>query len=227
MVEVAMSNCANARPTRCIGVRVLGVSKSIKGNPVLDTVSADFALGRVSGIRGHNGSGKTMLLRAIAGLISVDKGSIEVFGEEVGVDGSFPMGVGFMIEPLELWDEFTGLEMLTLLSSLRGKFCVDHLRSTLIRVGLDPNDTRKIKSFSLGMRQRLNLAQALMGNPRLLLLDEPTNALDEDGQETICRILRDERDRGTTIIVVSHDREQLDRIADVQYVMSDGRIREV
>lgn len=222
-----MSNCANARPTRCIGVRVLGVSKSIKGNPVLDTVSADFALGRVSGIRGHNGSGKTMLLRAIAGLISVDKGSIEVFGEEVGVDGSFPMGVGFMIEPLELWDEFTGLEMLTLLSSLRGKFCVDHLRSTLIRVGLDPNDTRKIKSFSLGMRQRLNLAQALMGNPRLLLLDEPTNALDEDGQETICRILRDERDRGTTIIAVSHDREQLDRIADVQYVMSDGRIREV
>lgn len=222
-----MSNCANARPTRCIGVRVLGVSKSIKGNPVLDTVSADFALGRVSGIRGHNGSGKTMLLRAIAGLISVDKGSIEVFGEEVGVGGSFPMGVGFMIEPLELWDEFTGLEMLTLLSSLRGKFCVDHLRSTLIRVGLDPNDTRKIKSFSLGMRQRLNLAQALMGNPRLLLLDEPTNALDEDGQETICRILRDERDRGTTIIVVSHDREQLDRIADVQYVMSDGRIREV
>lgn len=222
-----MSNCANARPTRCIGVRVLGVSKSIKGNPVLDAVSADFALGRVSGIRGHNGSGKTMLLRAIAGLISVDKGSIEVFGEEVGVDGSFPMGVGFMIEPLELWDEFTGLEMLTLLSSLRGKFCVDHLRSTLIRVGLDPNDTRKIKSFSLGMRQRLNLAQALMGNPRLLLLDEPTNALDEDGQETICRILRDERDRGTTIIVVSHDREQLDRIADVQYVMSDGRIREV
>lgn len=222
-----MSNCANARPTRCIGVRVLGVSKSIKGNPVLDTVSADFALGRVSGIRGHNGSGKTMLLRAIAGLISVDKGSIEVFGEEASVDGSFPMGVGFMIEPLELWDEFTGLEMLTLLSSLRGKFCVDHLRSTLIRVGLDPNDTRKIKSFSLGMRQRLNLAQALMGNPRLLLLDEPTNALDEDGQETICRILRDERDRGTTIIVVSHDREQLDRIADVQYVMSDGRIREV
>ncbi len=222
-----MSNCACTRPTRCIGVRVLGVSKSIKGNPVLDTVSADFALGRVSGIRGHNGSGKTMLLRAIAGLISVDKGSIEVFGEEVGVDGSFPMGVGFMIEPLELWDEFTGLEMLTLLSSLRGKFCVDHLRSTLIRVGLDPNDTRKIKSFSLGMRQRLNLAQALMGNPRLLLLDEPTNALDEDGQETICRILRDERDRGTTIIVVSHDREQLDRIADVQYVMSDGRIREV
>lgn len=222
-----MSNCASARPTRCIGVRVLGVSKSIKGNPVLDTVSADFALGRVSGIRGHNGSGKTMLLRAIAGLISVDKGSIEVFGEEVSVDGSFPMGVGFMIEPLELWDEFTGLEMLTLLSSLRGKFCVDHLRSTLIRVGLDPNDTRKIKSFSLGMRQRLNLAQALMGNPRLLLLDEPTNALDEDGQETICRILRDERDRGTTIIVVSHDREQLDRIADVQYVMSDGRIREV
>lgn len=222
-----MSNCANARPTRCIGVRVLGVSKSIKGNPVLDTVSADFALGRVSGIRGHNGSGKTMLLRAIAGLISVDKGSIEVFGEEVGVDGSFPMGVGFMIEPLELWDEFTGLEMLTPLSSLRGKFCVDHLRSTLIRVGLDPKDTRKIKSFSLGMRQRLNLAQALMGNPRLLLLDEPTNALDEDGQETICRILRDERDRGTTIVVVSHDREQLDRIADVQYVMSDGRIREV
>lgn len=222
-----MSNCACTRPTRCIGVRVLGVSKSIKGNPVLDTVSADFALGRVSGIRGHNGSGKTMLLRAIAGLISVDKGSIEVFGEEVGVDGSFPMGVGFMIEPLELWDEFTGLEMLTLLSSLRGKFCVDHLRSTLIRVGLDPNDTRKIKSFSLGMRQRLNLAQALMGNPRLLLLDEPTNALDEDEQETICRILRDERDRGTTIIVVSHDREQLDRIADVQYVMSDGRIREV
>lgn len=222
-----MSNCACTRPTRCIGVRVLGVSKSIKGNPVLDTVSADFALGRVSGIRGHNGSGKTMLLRAIAGLISVDKGSIEVFGEEVGVDGSFPMGVGFMIEPLELWDEFTGLEMLTLLSSLRGKFCVDHLRSTLIRVGLDPNDTRKIKSFSLGMRQRLNLAQALMGNPCLLLLDEPTNALDEDGQETICRILRDERDRGTTIIVVSHDREQLDRIADVQYVMSDGRIREV
>lgn len=94
-------------------------------------------------------------------------------------------------------------------------------------MGLDPDDLRRIKSFSLGMKQRLNLAQALMDAPRLLLLDEPTNALDEDGQEAIRQVLIEERDRGTTIIVVSHDREELDRIADVQFIMGDGRIREV
>lgn len=210
-----------------VGVHVSSVSKTINGNRVLDEVSATFPLARVSGIRGHNGSGKTMLLRAIAGLIAVDEGSIEVFGERVDARDDFPAGIGFMIEPLELWDEFTGLEMLTLLSSLSGKANENHLRSVLDRVGLNPDDPRRIKSFSLGMKQRLNLAQALMDDPRLLLLDEPSNALDEEGQEAIHRVLIEERDRGTTIIVVSHDREELDRIADIQFVMSEGRIREV
>lgn len=222
-----MDTGVEGRKASRVGVRVSAVSKTIKGNRVLDGVSASFPLARVSGIREHNGSGKTMLLRAIAGLISIDEGSIEVFGEKLDARGDFPVGIGFMVEPLELWDEFTGLEMLTLLSSLRGRPRENHLRSALTRMGLDPDDLRRIKSFSLGMKQRLNLAQALMDAPRLLLLDEPTNALDEDGQEAIRQVLIEERDRGTTIIVVSHDREELDRIADVQFIMGDGRIREV
>lgn len=212
--------------SRVPGVIVSGVSKTIKGNRVLDGINAVFPAARISGIRGHNGSGKTMLLRAIAGLISVDEGSIEVFGQTLG-RGGFPKGLGYMIEPLELWEEFTGSEMLLMLSSLREKPDRHRVDDVLVRVGLNPDDVRRIKSYSLGMRRRLNLAQALMGNPCLLLLDEPTNALDENGQEAMSRVLIDERNRGTTIIVVSHDREELDRIADIQFIMSEGRLREV
>lgn len=209
------------------GVVLKGVSKTIKGKRVLDDVSVQFPAGKVSGIRGPNGSGKTMLLRAVAGLLAIDNGSVDVLGERVGGTGAFPPSMGFLIEPMGFWDEFTGRENLEMLASIRGKVGPQEVARTLARVGLDPRDTRRVGAYSLGMRQRLGIAQALMESPRLLLLDEPTNALDEDGKDLVARIIAEERSRGITVIVVSHDLPELDRISDVQYRMSEGRIEGV
>ncbi|OUP06133.1 ABC transporter ATP-binding protein [Collinsella sp. An2] len=208
------------------GVVLSKVSKTIKGKRVLDNVSVSFPKGGISGVRGHNGSGKTMMLRAIAGLIRIDSGSIRIFGEEYARGDVFPSSIGFLIEPLRLWDDLSGLQNLKLLASIRGNADEPAIRGALERVGLDPGDRRQVRSYSLGMHQRLCIAQAIMERPELILLDEPTNALDDDGKRLIRDLIVEEKDRGATIIVVSHDLSELDAVSDIQYQMTDGTIRE-
>lgn len=205
-------------------VALSGVSKTIKGRCVLRDVSLVIDKGRIIGVRGPNGSGKTMLLRAIAGLIGVDTGAVEFEGRIISDDRSFPDSIGFLIEPIELWSELSGFGNLALLARIRNRIGRPEIERALIAVGLSPEDGRSYGKYSLGMRQRLCIAQAIMEKPDLILLDEPTNALDEEGKGLIDALLLRERERGASILLVSHDHDELDRLSDVQYSMADGRL---
>ena len=153
-------------------------NKLIKKKEILTDINLTFESGKIYGLHGHNGSGKTMLLRAICGLILPTSGSVTVDGKTVGKDIEFPDSVGVIIENMSLIPEYTGFKNLQLLAGIKKKIGDSEIRDTLISVGLDPDDKRKVKEYSLGMKQKLNFAQAIMEKPELLLLDEPTNAMD-------------------------------------------------
>lgn len=207
------------------GIVLRGVTKRIHGKTVLDGVTAEFPRGEISGVRGHNGSGKTMLLRAVAGLIRIDEGEVRVLGRDVARGDTFPESMGFLIEPMKLWDDLTGFQNLRMLASIRGAVGQDEIENALRRVGLDPEDKRRVKSYSLGMHQRLCIAQAIMERPAIILLDEPTNALDDVGRCSMRGLLLEEKRRGATIVIVSHDAAELDAVADHRFEMSEGAIR--
>lgn len=200
------------------------ISKSFKGTPVLKDISLSASGGEVVGFEGINGSGKTMLMRAICGLIRVDSGVVTADGQKIGRDVDAPRNLGILIEEPAFLGAYTGFQNLKMLAYLRGPCSDEELRRTLSRVGLDPYDKRKYKSYSLGMCQRLGLAAAIMQEPELIVLDEPTNALDADGVEMAVRIVREERDRGALVIIACHDRENMRLMSDVVYTMEDGRI---
>ena len=161
------------------GIIVSKISKTIKHKKVLNDISLHLTAGHIYGFYGPNASGKTMLFRAIAGLIKVDKGTIDVFGERIGRDIAFPRNMGLMIENASLWGNLTGYENLELLASIKKVISTSDIQNAMERVGLDPSDRRRYSAYSLGMKQKLALAQAIMESPSLLILDEPTNSLDE------------------------------------------------
>lgn len=156
-------------------------TKVIRGRVVLDDVTFSLPRGGIYGFSGINGSGKTMLFRAISGLIHLTSGEVDVFGQRVGVDVDFPQGLGLVLESAGFLDEGTGLRNLMMLASIRGVVGEREAREALGRVGLDADDVRPFSAYSMGMRQRLDIAQAIMEAPELLILDEPTNALDVGG----------------------------------------------
>lgn len=187
-------------------IKITNLSKEIHGSTVLKDVSMTLESGTVYGLLGRNGSGKTMLMRAICGLIRPTSGSIEIDGKVIGKDLSFPQSVGMILEtPIFLPDK-TGYENLRLLASIRGEVGPREIKGALERVGLDAEDPRKVKKYSLGMRQRLGIACAIMEQPELLLLDEPFNGLDEGGCQTVQEIIREQRGKGGLILLACHDR---------------------
>lgn len=206
-------------------VHVRNVTKSIKGIKVLDDISIDIPSGSITGLRGINGSGKTMLMRAICGLIRVDGGSIEVDGKRVGVDVDGPPSVGLLIENPGFIDGFTGFENLWLLAQLTGRIGRDEVESVLELVGLGDAGAKAYRTYSLGMKQRLGIAAAVMESPDLLVLDEPTNALDESGVALIQDIVHAQADRGAAVLVASHDAVVLSALADRIYKLYEGRIK--
>lgn len=200
------------------------VSKKIKGRIILDNINLNLNSGKIYGFVGVNGSGKSMLFRAISGLIKIDNGKITVFGEEIGQDVSFPSNFGISIEEGGFWKNLTGFENLKQLSKIKNKITDETIYDTLYRVGLSPNDTRSYDKFSLGMKQRLSIAQAIMENPDLIILDEPTNALDDDGVNKIYSLIKEEKSRGATILIASHNREDLKLLCDNIFELYDGKI---
>lgn len=200
------------------------VNKSIKGMPILQDINLDLEPGKIYGFIGTNGSGKSMLFRAISGLIKIDSGSIEVFGEKIGVDVSFPSSLGILIDEGGFWNDLTAFENLKNLASIKKQVDDNTIRKTLERVSLDPNDKRTYRKFSLGMKQRLAIAQAIMENPKLLILDEPTNALDSNGVELIHNILKEEKSKGTTILIASHNKEDINTLSDKIFELYEGKI---
>lgn len=207
-------------------IQLQNVTKRIKENTVLDNVSYTFKSGFVYGLYGQNGSGKTMLLRAISGLINLDSGSIFIDGEKLHDKIEFPPETGIVIENMELLPECSAKRNLQMLAKIKNIADEKDIIFSLERVGLDPDSDKKVKKFSLGMKQRLNIAQAIFGNQKIILLDEPTNALDEEAVQLIYKIIREEKSRGATIIVATHHKEDLKEVCDVILKIAEGKIVE-
>lgn len=207
-------------------IQLQNVTKRIKENTVLDNVSYTFKSGFVYGLYGQNGSGKTMLLRAISGLINLDSGSIFIDGEKLHDKIAFPPETGIVIENMELLPECSAKRNLQMLAKIKNIADEKDIIFSLERVGLDPDSDKKVKKFSLGMKQRLNIAQAIFENQKIILLDEPTNALDEEAVQLIYKIIREEKSRGATIIVATHHKEDLKEVCDVILKIAEGKIVE-
>ena len=201
------------------------VSKVIKGNTVVDNVSMTMKSGQIVGLRGYNGCGKTMLMRLVSGLIHVSEGAIDFDGKRLGKDLDFPEALGILIENPAFLGGFTGFQNLRMLASMRGNVPDAQIRNALVRVGLSPDDSRKYRKYSLGMKQRLGIAAAIMEAPSFLILDEPTNALDADGVEMLKQIAREEQKRGAVILMTCHDADVLDTLCDKIYEMEQGHIK--
>lgn len=199
-------------------------SKKINGKSILQNISLELDSGRIYGLRGPNGSGKTMLLRLIAGLIQPTSGKVIVDGQQLGEDIDFPNSMGVLIENPAFLPNYTGYINLKLLANIQNRISADMIRDTIARVGLDPNDKRKFRKYSLGMKQRLGIAAAIMEKPELILLDEPTNALDKQGIELICKIIAMEKERGALIVLACHDNHILTELADDIYIIEEGKL---
>jgi ABC-2 type transport system ATP-binding protein len=202
------------------------VTKVIRGNTVTDNVSVVFESGEIIGLKGVNGSGKTMLMRLIAGLILPTGGRILIDGEELGKDITFPRSIGILIENPAFLDSYSGFKNLQMLASIKGVVGDDDVRTAIERVRLDPDDKKKYRKYSLGMKQRLGIAAAVMERPDIVILDEPTNALDSDGVEVVKEILREEKKRGALVIISCHDFETLKSLSDRMYLIEAGRLKE-
>ena len=205
-------------------IRLKNVTKKIKQDILLDHISLEFRGGKVYGLQGKNGSGKTMLMRAVCGLITLSDGEIDIDGEILHKDISFPRSIGALLENPSFLNGYTGLENLKLLADIQGRIEEKELRDCLAKVGLDADDKRVYRKYSLGMKQKLGIAAAVMGSPEIVILDEPINAIDEAGVEKVREILRGLKERGSVIIVACHDREELELLTDEIIKISKGRI---
>lgn len=205
-------------------IRLENVTKQIQGSVILDQLNYTFEGGCIYGVRGKNGCGKTMLMRAMAGLMKPTSGEISINGRVLYKDMEVPESIGILIENPAFLPEYTGYKNLKLLSDIRKRISDMEIIQVLREVGLDPEDKRRVRKYSLGMKQRLGIAAAIMEQPDILLLDEPINAIDEKGVEEIRQLLLRLRSEDRVILVACHDREELDILADRILLMSEGRI---
>lgn len=205
-------------------IQLRHISKTYRKHQVLQDVTVSFAEGQIHGMIGRNGSGKTQLFKIIAGYVTPDQGEVEVFGERIGRDVSHPSSIGVLIETPGFLPSISGLFNLQMLAAMNTRLRVQDLMAILELVGLKDAAHRKVGQYSLGMRQRLGIAQAMMGSPRLLILDEPFNGLDDAGVHEIRALLQRLRARGTTILLSSHHAEDIAVLCDTVHRMEAGRI---
>ena len=205
-------------------IEVSNVVKTIRNNTVIDDITVSFDSGKIYGLKGINGSGKTMLMRLICGLIRPTKGSILINGKMLWRDITFPESIGILLENPAFLDFYSGRENLHMLAAIKKTTDDRRIRQVLDMVGLNPEDKKKYKKYSLGMKQRLGIAAAIMESPDIVLLDEPTNALDSDGIERFKKILEKERERGALIILTCHDYETLRDLCDEIYMIEGGKL---
>lgn len=204
-------------------VKVSHITKRIKKRVVLDDISFEISSPGVYGFSGINGSGKSMLFKTLAGLIHADEGTVEINNKVLGRDCSFPSNLGLVISA-SFWDEYTGFENLKLLASIQNKINDSDIKDALERVGLSHKDTRTYKQYSLGMKQRLELAQAIMEKPKLYILDEPANGLDASGLRLLITIIKKEFERGATILVAAHNAPEIFELCHMQFEMNEGKL---
>ena len=205
-------------------VRLEDYCKSFKSAEVLKNINLTLESGKVIGLKGKNGSGKTMLMRAISGLILPTSGKVYINDKELGRHISFPPSIGILIENPSFISNYTGFKNLKILASIQNRISDDEIRDAIRKVGLDPDDKRTFKKYSLGMKQRLGIAAAIMERPDIVILDEPINALDEAGAGLIKGLLDELKANGSLIIIACHDTEELNYLSDEIYEIYDGEI---
>lgn len=205
-------------------IEIRNYTKKINNNFVLDNINLSLDKGKIYGLVGENGSGKTMLLRAVCGLISPTEGDVFVDGKKVG-NGVYPDSVGLVIENVFLFEYMSAFKNLKMLNGIsKNKITDAEIKEWIKRFGLDPDDKRSLKKYSLGMCQKVSLIQAFMNKPELIILDEPTNALDEKSVLFLKQLIKDFKNRNITFVVASHDRETINDICDEIIEMRGGKI---
>lgn len=210
-----------------ISISVQHVYKDFNGEEVLRDVHHDFEAGKIHGIVGNNGSGKTVLFKCICGFLFPSKGKIMVDYEQVGRDMDFPEDMGIIIETPGFLPALTGFKNLQLLASLKRRAGNKEIRETIRRAGLDPDLKKHVAKYSLGMRQRLGIAQAIMEDPSLLVLDEPFNGLDKQGVREMRELIKGLRAKGKTILLASHNAGDIEELCDTVCEMDAGILTEV
>ena len=205
-------------------IEVSGVSKKYKDRMLVDDVSFTVEKGEILGIVGLNGSGKTVLLKCICGLMDYSGGTITVNGKVIGKDCEYPANMGVIIETPGFLPYHSGYKNLEYLASLRKKISKQDIKDVLIKVGLAGEEKKLVAKYSLGMRQRLGIAQAIMENPELLILDEPMNGLDKDGIAEVRKLLLEMKAEGKTMIITSHNEEDIKVLCDKVVEMDKGRL---
>lgn len=207
-----------------MNIKITELSKKIHQNQILEDINLELQGGKIYGFQGKNGCGKTMLMRCIAGLILPTKGTIEINGKILHKDISVPESMGILIENPSLLPEYSGFDNLKMLARLQGGVLDDDIRELLEKVGLESAGRKKFSKYSLGMKQRLGVAAAIMGEPEVILLDEPINAIDGKGVEEITKVILNLRAEERIIIVACHDKEEMELLADEVILMRDGKI---
>ncbi len=208
-------------------IEIRNLTKIISDNKVVDNVNITMHSGKVYGLCGYNGCGKTMLMRLIAGLIIPTQGSVAYDKKILGKELDFPPSIGLLIENPSFLDSRSGFDNLKLLASIKGIINDKIITDTIRKVGLNPDDNKKYRKYSLGMKQRLGIAAAIMESPDVIILDEPTNALDSSGIVLTKKLIRKECERGALVIMTCHDREILENVCDIIYTIEHGSIIDV
>lgn len=208
-------------------IEIKNVSKSFKEHQVLKSVSLECPSGEITGIVGHNGSGKTVLFKCVSGLMHIDEGDIISDGVRIGQNGNMIKNAGVIIENPAFLDGETGFRNLDYLYKINNKSDKEAIRKAMDMVGLDPRLKKKVRHYSLGMRQRLAIAQAIMENPDTLILDEPMNGLDKKGVEEMRKLFDEMRQQGKTILLASHNKEDIDILCNHVYEMEMGTLKRI
>ena len=205
-------------------IELCDISKTIKGATVLKDINLRFEGGKVYGLKGKNGCGKTMLMRVISGLIKPTTGTVDINGKKLWKDIGFPESIGTLIENPSFIDGYTGYKNLKMLADIKGVIGESEVREAIEKVGLDPDDKRKYRKYSLGMKQKLGIACTFMENPDIVIMDEPINAIDQSGVELVRNILDDLKKSGKIIIIACHDADEMNMLADEIIHMEEGKI---
>ena len=198
------------------------VSKDFGKDRVLKSVTRDFERGKIHGVVGNNGSGKTVMFKCICGFLQPTEGKIWVDGKRIGVDVDFPPDIGIIIETPGFLPQYTGVKNLEILASLKKKISIEHIADTIRRVGLDPTMKKPVGKYSLGMRQRLGIAQAIMEQTSLMILDEPMNGLDKHAVRDMRELFKSLKNDGRTILIASHNVADIEELCDTVCEMDGG-----
>lgn len=204
-------------------ITVTGLTLSLGNDIVLDNINAEFEEGTITGLIGRNGSGKTVLMKCICGFFKPDAGTVSVGEKVVGKDMDFPEDLGIIIESPGFLGNFSGYDNLKLLAMIRNKIGKKEIFKSMELVGLNPKSKKKVSKYSLGMKQKLGIAQAIMENPSIIILDEPMNSLDSSSVEDMRKLILELKTQGKTVILSSHNKEDIATLCDKTYFMKDGK----